>query len=249
MRAKTMQKHLDPSTLRKYLNEISQKLASLSRPKLGNHYNSPTITLGLTVPQSRSALKSGYSFLSMPPDEVVRVWDFIWHNSSYFEEMSQAIYFYEKKSLSENEFKTVATWINRCDNWAHSDGLSSIYARVLEENPEMVFPVLQEWNRDVNPWKRRQSVVSLLYYSRLRKKTLPFSTLISLLIPLFKDPEYYVQKGLGWTIREIYNLHPELTLDFISSNLHEISPAAWQASTEKLPSDCKKDLLTRRTRR
>ena len=136
----------------------------------GNHYNSPTPTLGLSVPQSRAALKAGYSFLRYAPDRVLEIFDHIWKNGKYFEEMSQPIYHYEKKSLSVDEFNTISGWIEKCDNWAHSDGLSSIYARALEEMPELVLPVLQAWNRSDNPWKRRQSVVSLLYYARLRKK-------------------------------------------------------------------------------
>ncbi len=111
--------------LKDYLKEVSQKLASLPDQKPGNHYNSPTPTLGLSVPQSRACLKSGYSFLSLSPDAVLKVFDHIWDNAVYFEEMSQSIYYYEKKSLSESQFKVISRWIDRCDNWAHSDGLYS----------------------------------------------------------------------------------------------------------------------------
>jgi len=113
----------------------------------------------------------------------------------------------------------------------------------------MVFPLLQAWNSDKNPWKRRQSVVSLLYYTRSRKKILPFSTLINMVEPLLRDPEYYVQKGIGWTIREIYNAYPEQAVDFIARKNLEIAPAAWQATSEKLPADFKKQLLEQRGRK
>ncbi|MDN5278558.1 MAG: hypothetical protein PWR01_2523 [Clostridiales bacterium] len=228
------------------LSEIKHRLASFPNLKPGNHYNSPTPTLGLSVPQSRSALKKGYSFLRRPAEEILTIFDYIWNNAVYFEEMSQAIYFYEKKTLSPREFKTISDWINRCDNWAHSDGLSSIYARALEERPALVMPVLQKWNRDRNPWKRRQSVVSLLYYSRLRQRAPEFVKMIEMVEALLKDPEYYVQKGVGWTLREIYNLHPDATLEFIETNVKSISPAAWQASTEKLKPEIKQQLMVKR---
>jgi 3-methyladenine DNA glycosylase AlkD len=63
---------------------------------------------------------------------------------------------------------------------------------------------------------------------------------------LLKDPEYYVQKGVGWTLREIYNLHPDATLEFIETNVKSISPAAWQASTEKLKPEIKQQLMVKR---
>lgn len=246
--AKTDNRGRQGPDLQKYLQEVKDRLASLAVSKPGNHYNSPTPTLGLSVPQSRAALKAGYSFLRYAPDRVLEIFDHIWKNGKYFEEMSQPIYHYEKKSLSVDEFNTISGWIEKCDNWAHSDGLSSIYARVLEEMPELVLPVLQNWNRSDNPWKRRQSVVSLLYYARLRKKILPYELLIGMVTNLLADDEYYVQKGVGWTIREIYNCYPEATLRFIEAQLDQISAAAWQATSEKLPAPLRKKLVAQRRR-
>lgn len=232
--------------LNKYLHEVQHELRALPGIKMGNHYNSPTPTLGLTVPQSRATLKNGYSFLNLDRISILSVFDHIWNHAVYFEEMSQAIYFYEKKSLIQQELMTIVSWIERCDNWAHSDGLSSIYARALEENQQLVWPVLKTWNSSANPWKRRQSAVSMLYYSRLRKSWPPFQQMIEMIEPLLNDGDYYVQKGLGWTFREIYNLFPTETLGFIQTNLKKISPAAWQASTEKLPPDIKTELMKSR---
>lgn len=237
---------MNKKTLQKYHKEVSARLNSLDAIKPGNHYNSPTPTLGLSVPQSRQALKEGYSFLFLNPDDVIEVLDYIWRNARFFEEMSQSIYFYEKKSLTQKQFKIITGWIDRCDNWAHSDGLSSIYARALEENPDVVLPVLSDWNFDINPWKRRQSVVSLLYYARLRKKRLSFDRLIKPVTNLLADKEYYVQKGIGWTLREIYNCYPEPTLAFLKKNIKKISADAWQASTEKLTPDQKNQLISLR---
>lgn len=236
----------EPEFLRSCLSEVSNRLRAFPNLKPGNHYNSPTPTLGISVPQSRSALKDGYSFLHLAAEEILTAFDYIWNNAKYFEEMSQAVYFYEKKSLTARHFKVISGWIERCDNWAHSDGLSSIYARALEEMPDLAMPVLREWNRDANAWKRRQSVVSLLYYSRLRKKAPKFKIMIEMVEALLKDPDYYVQKGVGWTLREVYNLHPEATLDFINKNVGIISPQAWQASTEKLSRQVKQQLLSNR---
>lgn len=232
--------------LEKYLAEVSLKVASQGKLKPGNHYNSPTPTLGLTVPQSRAACKEGYSFLQLPAPKILRVFDYIWNHARYFEEMSQALYYYERKSLSDQELQTISGWIERCDNWAHSDYLSAIYARALEEKPTTVMPMLKSWNCDPNPWKRRQSAVSLLYYSRLRKKTPAFALMIEMVEALLKDSDYYVQKGAGWAIREIYNCFPEQTLAFIEKHVRRIPPAAWQASTEKLAPAVKKRLLALR---
>lgn len=85
--------------LQEYLFEVSSKLAALPGNKSQNHYNCPAQTIGLRVTQSRKILKAGHSFLKLLPDQRLQVYDHIWNNSRFFEEMSQAIYYYEKKSL------------------------------------------------------------------------------------------------------------------------------------------------------
>ena len=125
-------------------------------------------------------------------------------------------------------------WITRCDCWEHSDDLSKIYAQICEENPDWVLPWLEKWNRSNNPWERRQSVVGLLEYSQKRQKVQSFKTLISFVTPLLDDSEYYVQKGVGWTLREIFNIYPEPTLKYLQKHAGRIPTAGYQAATEKL---------------
>ncbi len=232
-----------------HLNEVEEAFNPYLNEKSNNGYNSPTPTLGISLPTSRMLLKKGYSFFSKTPDEILKIWDFIWKNAKHVETMGQAIRFYEKKSLSENELATILSWVDRCDNWAHSDGLSDIYSLALEENPQIMLPVLEIWNNHNNPWKRRQSVVSLLYYSRARKRYLEYEKLISLVSNLIQDKHYYVQKGVGWAIREIFNLYPEQTEKFLLENVLKIQPASWQASTEKLSKSFKSQLTELRKSR
>ena len=48
------------------------------------------------------------------------------------------------------------------------------------------------------------------------------------------DKEYYVQKGIGWALREASNVYYDYTLDFIMQHIKEIKPAAYSAAIEKL---------------
>ncbi|MBK7666930.1 MAG: DNA alkylation repair protein [Sphingobacteriaceae bacterium] len=93
---------------------------------------------------------------------------------------------------------------------------------------------LKKWNKHKNPWLRRQSMVALLYYSRTKNQHLPFKTIISLVSTQLQAQEYYVQKGLGWTLRESYNVYPDLTYKFVSDNFHKVSPVAFTAAIEKM---------------
>lgn len=190
--------------------------------------------IGLRVPVVRAQLKKDLFFIGESEKEALKYWDNVWKESLYFESMSLAIYFYQHKDITKQEFNVLKTWINRVNCWEHSDDLSKIYAHVLENNPEWVIPVFRKWNKAKCPWKRRQSIVGLLEYTSKRKKILPFAELISFVEPLLEDKEYYVQKGVGWTLREIYNAYPQKTLSYLNKKLLSIDSIAYSAATKKL---------------
>jgi len=204
--------------------------------------------LDLTVPILDRRLKKGFSFSNRPLAEQWRIWDQIWRHSSIFEVLVSAFAFadgHPVEALTPYR-KTLLGWVERSDNWANSDGLSSLYARLLEHDRKTILPTLEKWAASKNPWKRRQSLVALLYYSRGRdpKRVLPYSKLIAFVDRQIADPHYFVQKGVGWTIREIYNLYPRETVAWLGKNITRIAPPAWQAATEKLPAEIKARLKT-----
>jgi 3-methyladenine DNA glycosylase AlkD len=144
--------------------------------------------------------------------------------------------------------KTLAGWVRRSDNWALSDSLSSLYSRIFEVSPKTMAPWLEKWSRSKNPWERRQSLVSLLYYSSARgsHSHAPLETILRYVERAIDDDHYFVQKGVGWAIREAYNVHPTRMLAWIRRNAARIAPAAWYATTEKLDAETKAELKTLR---
>ena len=200
------------------------------------------VRLNLRVPAVRKLTKTPYHFLDQSRLSVAQQWNYIWRNTPYYEVACQALYYYQHSSLERHEIKIIQQWINRCDCWEHSDDLSKIYAQSIEENPSWLLPTLKQWNQSNNPWKRRQSVVGLIEYASKRQRVLAFDVLIDSIENLLADDQYYVQKGLGWTLREIYNLYPALTLEYISAKLTLIHPIAYSAATEKLDPQIKAQL-------
>jgi len=97
-------------------------------------------------------------------------------------------------------------------------------------------------DKDSNLWKRRQSVVSLLYYSRTKKKHLSFEKIVRLITPLLTDDEYYFQKGVGWALRELHEVYPGKALMFLQTNIKKISSTAFTIVIEKLRSSQKAKL-------
>ena len=231
-----------PVDLSGTLAEVTELTLTLAIHLHGEIYPNGFQRIGIRVSQVRALVKQGYPFLTESPSSVIDVWDYIWNNAEYYEVAHQAIYYYQHRTLSKTEFTKIKHWIKRCDCWEHSDDLSKIYAQVVEDNPEWILPTLATWNRARSPWKRRQSIVGLIEYASKREHILPFNKLIQFVTPLLDDKDYYVQKGIGWTLREIYNVYPAKTLSYIEANLLSLSASAYSASTEKIDKQTKATL-------
>lgn len=190
--------------------------------------------IGLRVPVVREAFKREFGQSDHLTKKERDFWDKIWRDSRFMESMSLAIYAFQYRSLNKAELTLIKKWVSKVKCWEHSDDLSKIFALAVEENPDWMMATLKKWNKSKNLWERRQSLVGLIEYHGKRKKVLPFKTLISFIRPLLTDQEYYVQKGLGWTLREIYCLYPEKTMSFFEKNLNSIHSTAYSAAVEKL---------------
>ena len=146
-----------------------------------------------------------------------------------------SFYLQAAKDLEPRDRWDVArSWCSAINCWDHSDVLSGVIAECGDVLPEEVYPVLADWRTNDNPWLRRQSLVGLLFYARFRRSPPPADIVLSAVAALLDDTEYYVQKGLGWTLRECFIAYPDRTLEYLRSHAGEISPVAWPAACEKL---------------
>ena len=198
------------------------------------------------IPAQRAAYKKGFSFSGLPFGEQLPIWDYIWHQPATYRHKLYAIFYLEdhmkKTAHHEKLWETSVKWQELVDDWGLCDSLSKIYTKIMETQPELVYTTLQNWNGDANLWKRRQSLVSLLYYSRTKKIHLPSESVSPMVATLLTDKEYYVQKGVGWTLRELNNVYPEATYKFLQENIKQISAIAFTIAIEKLSAEAKNGL-------
>jgi 3-methyladenine DNA glycosylase AlkD len=172
----------------------------------------------------------------------------LWFKSNLFEAKTLAVIWLEKQSTEFilKNFNKISKWSTEIDNWALSDGYCGVLARAFEADSKKLLPTYKKWNQHKNSWLRRISMVGLFYYSRSRKTQPSFQLATSMIKPHLAAPEYYVQKAVGWTLRECYNVYPEKTTQFITSNLSSIHSDAWYASSEKMPKALKNKLVLQR---
>ena len=202
------------------------------------------------IPTHRQASKHPYAFSALPFKTQLEVWDELWRTTDDFWVRLHAFFFLERHIKKETEllamWPVIVKWQQQVDDWGLCDALAKIYTKILEVLPGPVYKQLREWNTSKNLWKRRQSVVSLLYFSRTKKTFLLFEDIMQLIAPLVPDKEYYVQKGVGWALRECHTVYPRQTLAWLSSNIKLVSSIAFTISIEKIGADIKNKLKVAR---
>ena len=237
----------------KYINHIQQSLinnaSKLSRAQIkgiADYMGTQHQIIGVNTQMQRQLAKDLFG-LRIESRKVPEIMNAAFTRSDIYEVKTAALLLAEyhfNKTDKKQLYKTILPWVNYVDNWGHSDTLSKLYTRFLEmeEFSNSFLNQIKKWNKHKNPWLRRQSLVALLYYARTKNQHLPFKTIISLVSKQLEAREYYVQKGLGWTLRESYNVYPVLTYKFVSDNFHRVSSVAFTAAIEKM-TDKEKTIL------
>jgi 3-methyladenine DNA glycosylase AlkD len=191
-----------------------------------------------SVPLHRLESKHKYSFSVLTFGEQLVIWDQLWCGENNFWVRLHAYFFLERhiknKAALLEMWPVIVRWQNYVDDWGLCDALAKIYTKILVVAPEEVYAQLEKWNTDPNLWMRRQSVVSLLYYSRTKKQFPSFTQIEALIVQLLGDKEYYVQKGVGWAMREMHTVYPDEAFEWLRVHIKQISAIAFTIAIEKM---------------
>lgn len=204
--------------------------------------------LAVRAPVLNKLIREGFSFYDKSDKEILRIWSQVWNRAFLHDVMSLPLIYYRWKSatLSPTHFRMFKSWMERIENWAHADQLCQLFSILYERYPKLVEPTLRQWNRSKNPWKHRASVVSTIYYASKKRTPPSRQTVLSLVEPLLCDPDHYVQKGVGWQLREAHKLWPREILKFLESHVLELPAITFSYATEKLSQKDKHRLKQKR---
>jgi 3-methyladenine DNA glycosylase AlkD len=247
---------MSSAKFQKYHLEVVQALNEMGNPALGKAIQqdrgSQLEHLGIRFPELRWRVKQGFSFYNLPEEEVLEVWNALWHTSPYGDVLFTALEFYApiaKKKVNPTLWPVLRQWSERIDNWCHSDGLSAIYSRILESYPAEVYPQLVSWNHSKSEWLRRISLVSLIHYSGKNAVFLPPENVLPLVSNCLDDHRTYVQTAVGWVLREMGDVYDSEIIKYIEIHAERMSTPAFSRAIERYPSKERTRLREIRKRR
>ena len=202
--------------------------------------------LGIGFPALRKRVKEGFSFYVLPANQVLGIWDRLWRTSPYGDVLFAALEYYAprvRKEVSPALWPVVRKWPARVDNWCHADGLGSLYSWIIASDQDAVYPQLVKWNRADDEWLRRISLVSLIHYSGKNAVFLPPGRVLPLVTTRLRDESEYVQKAVGWVLREMGNAYPDEVRSYLAKHAATLSVVALRRAMERRSSAVKAELL------
>lgn len=214
------------------LNIIRAKLLNKANrekiPFLKNYMSSPyAFTYGIKVPDSRLIAKE---YKNLDIYEMYNLFDELWKTKNH-EEMSLGIFILQlyKKKYNRETWEFLKPRLEKACTWDMVDYLATdiigeMLVKGIIENKE-----IKELAESRNPWMRRIAIEST--YKLIKKNKLDFTFLLA--EKLCYDEDKFVQKGVGWMLREAGKRQRIGVRDFIIRHL-DMKPVAFSYATEKM---------------
>jgi 3-methyladenine DNA glycosylase AlkD len=160
---------------------------------------------------------------SLPPavkldDLVKKLWNMPQREFQYF-----GVELIEKcvKKLDENSLPLIEFMVTNKSWWDTVDGVATrIVGELFWNCPELIMPATQKWMASGNIWLQRTAILFQLKY----KSETDTELLFRYIRELEGSKEFFINKAIGWALREHSKTDARLVIKFINScNLSPLS--------------------------
>ena len=182
--------------------------------------------LGVQTPQRKEIYKEfkksiGKSFKhSFNRHDVEKIVTYFWNKNEreyYYVGLFLLDYL---GSLNIEYLEFIQKLIVKGDWWDTTDSITiEFVGNILKENKLKMTDIIKEWVLDENMWIRRSAILSQLYF----KENMDQELLTYCLNKTMHEKEFFIQKAIGWALREYSKINKEFVTKFITANRDNLS--------------------------
>jgi 3-methyladenine DNA glycosylase AlkD len=171
---------------------------------------------GLKAALRRSIIKE-YLKEGLPPRDqlqkiITELWQLPQREFQYFGIALIAAY---KKQWDADFIPLIEFMITHKSWWDSVDGIASeITGPLFTKHPALIKKTTGKWNTSENFWMQRSS---LLFQLKYKKKT-DLQLLSKYIVRHSSSKEFFIQKAIGWVLREHSKTNPDWVIDFVSQH-------------------------------
>ena len=131
--------------------------------------------------------------------------------------------------------------LRRSHTWALIDDLSINVVAPMLEDVDGADVVRKKWSNDVDFWVRRTAMLGLL--PRLRRGRDGWEEFAGYADGMLGEDEFFIQKAIGWVLREVSKHSPELVFGWIEPRAGMASSVTMREAVKYLPKDHREILV------
>jgi len=224
---------------REKLKELGNEKRAVGEKK---YLKSPWEFYGVSVSLRHKIVKEWFKkHQSLRLDEAEELAEKLW-GSGWHEEKSLAIEILRLvgDELTVKQIPLVTKMINGVTGWDHLDEIAIPVIGAMIDNDKATLKYLPKWAKSKNFWVRRAAVLSQI--TQFRRKSGNKKLFFEIIVPMFdedmhwsKEERFFVRKAIGWALREIANVEPEVAFKFIKQYKHKMSGLTFREASRKLP--------------
>lgn len=114
--------------------------------------------------------------------------------------------------------------------WDRVDGVAPRLGQLLVTHPASLRPLILAWSRAPDRWLRRASIIAQ-FGARARTDV----NLLSVVIDAnAADPDLFVRKAIGWSLRDYARTDPEWVRGFVAARAQVLSSLSRREATKHL---------------
>lgn len=222
----------------KYLYNLKRLFTRAKNPvnavPMQNYMKNKFLYLGIKSPERKEIYKTFFNENGLPDytklETIIKeLWMMPEREYQYF-----AIALFEKMIKNANpEIIDLLEYLIVHKSWWDSvDGIASNLVGTLFKNyPDLIDPITTIWMNSENIWLQRTCILFQLKY----KKLTDFEILTKFILQVSDSNEFFIQKAIGWALREYSKTNPAAVIHFISNN--QLKPLSVREGLKRIKID------------
>ena len=223
------------------INSYLDQLRSLADPdraaQMQRYHKAERPYLGLANPQVNELTKVWRQTLDAPAR--VALADGLWQTDIFEARLAAAKLLTQTRIRPDDTpaWDLIASWCPDFDSWAIADHACMAGQKRLTADPARLDQV-EGWIGSEHMWTRRAALVTTLPWARLKHATstelVARDRILGWAAELTTDHDWFIQKAIGWWLRDLSNRDPDRTRAFIDTHGATMKPFAVKEALRKL---------------
>ncbi|MDF1728635.1 MAG: DNA alkylation repair protein [Sulfitobacter sp.] len=192
--------------------------------------------LGLSNPQINDLTKDWRSQLAVP--DRVALADALWQTDIFEARLAAAKLLTQARIRPDDDaWQLIASWCPDFDSWAIADHACMAGQKRLVADPTRLDEV-ETWIASDHMWTRRAALVSTLPWTKQNHpkpaELAARDRILGWAAQMATDHAWFIQKAIGWWLRDLSRHDPERTRAFIEQNGARMKPFAVKEALRNL---------------